>query len=653
MKQRNGILIVDDTLSTLKLLADTLISEKYRVRPVTSGAQALESINAELPELILLDIRMPGMDGFEVCKRLKAGEATRAIPILFLSATTDAQERVQGFELGGVDFIPKPFQRAELLARVRTHLELSRLQVNLEELVAQRTKELQASEEKFSKAFRCSPVACSIVSLDDRRVLDVNNAFCDTTGYGPGEIMGRFPEDLSLWVDPEIRQRMFDDIRSQGGCRGLDFRFQTKDGEIRTGILSAEAIEFGGRPCILTAAEDITERVLLEEQLRQAQKMEAVGQLAGGVAHDFNNILAAMQMTVGFLQTEPGLPASVLSGLQALQLEAERASGLTRQLLLFSRRQRALPSLIDLNEIVKNMISMLGRLLGSRVRLEVVSDNALHRVHADPGMIEQVIMNLCVNARDAMPNGGRVIVGLSRERVDRSSPPGAADEHGVFVRLSVTDEGVGIKPAVLRHLFEPFFTTKEPGKGTGLGLSTVSGIVKQHHGWIDVDSAEGKGSTFHVFIPALSEVGDDACKLAEEPLAPGGSETILMVGERELLGREMVLSLRKLGYGVFDAEDSECALKIWTDHGGQIDLMIAQAPLTDGGAGVELARKLRAEKKNLGVLMLAPQGQASQEPDSGSPAVDEFPVLPMPCHAARLAAVVRSCLDATSTSSRI
>jgi len=665
MSERRGILVVDDTVSALKLLAGALSTEGYHVRPCASGAAALASVLAEPPELVLLDIRMPGMDGFEVCRQLKATESSRDIPVLFLSATIDPEERVKGFSVGAVDFISKPFQRDELMARVRTHLELSRLRTKLESQVAARTEELRAandqlltelaerkraesalrlSEEKFSKAFHSSPVIMVITTLEEQVFLDVNKAFEHGTGYAKTEVLGRTAGDISLMTEPGVLEWLRQKLHTDGSCYELDFRFRTKTGEVRSGRLSSERIEFNGQACALTVAEDVTERSFLEEQLRQAQKMEAVGRLAGGVAHDFNNILCAILMGLGHLRTSELSREALTEGLREMEGEANRAVSLTRQLLLFSRRQRADAKVADLNQIVRQILAMLRRLMGEDIQLTFETDTPVLCVNADTGMIEQVLMNLCINARDAMSDGGRVAIATRRARVE--APAGVRNTNarpGLFVCLTVADQGSGMDEATLKRIFEPFFTTKEVGKGTGLGLATVFGIIKQHQGWIDVESVPGKGSVFSIYLPLIETFSEP--EAAREAVAEirGGSETILVVEDDHAVRRSIVLGLRKLGYAVLEAADANHALRIWGEYHDKIDLLLTDLIMPGGLSGIDLANRLRSEKRGLRIIVSSGYAAIMSNPDLLTS--QGFAGLAKPYDGMVLARAVRSCLD--------
>jgi PAS domain S-box-containing protein len=349
-------------------------------------------------------------------------------------------------------------------------------------------------------------------------------------------------------------------------------------------------------------ARDITESLNLEAQLRQALKMESIGQLAAGVAHDFNNILTVIQGHAGLLLGDPQLPAAFTESIKQISTAAERAASLTRQLLMFSRKQIMQPRLLNLNEVVQNLAKMVRTLLGEHITFRKHTAEGLPPIHADPGMIEQVIINLAANARDAMPRGGELLLRTYAVEIDpdyaRSVPEARP---GYFVCLSISDTGHGMTPEVRSHIFEPFFTTKEIGKGTGLGLATVYGIVKQHQGWIEVDTEVGQGTTFRVFFPAVCKAPPKSAATSSQP-APGGHETILVVEDEPAL-RELVTEiLEKKGYTVLQAATGLKALEVWAQHKDRIDLLFTDMMMPEGVSGLELSERLRAERPELKVI---------------------------------------------------
>ena len=345
---------------------------------------------------------------------------------------------------------------------------------------------------------------------------------------------------------------------------------------------------------------DITERKQLEEQLRQSQKMEAIGQLAGGVAHDFNNILGAMMLQTELTGMIEGLPEEVRKGLEEIRGGAERAANLTRQLLLFSRRQVMQPRQLDLNESVTSLARLLQRILGEDIRLQLNLHPRPVVTYADAGMLDQVLMNLAVNARDAMPGGGQLTLETAEKILDEAQAQMIAGSlPGRFVRLKVSDTGCGIPPENLSRNFEPFFTTKEIGKGTGLGLATVFGIVKQHGGWLQVHSVVGKGAVFEVFLPASDATAAAAPKPTGKARPPGGSETILLVEDDLALRTLARVVLERHGYRVVDAGDGLEALNVWPACKDRVALLLTDLVMPEGVTGQELAAQLQAEKPDL------------------------------------------------------
>jgi nitrogen-specific signal transduction histidine kinase/ActR/RegA family two-component response regulator len=351
-------------------------------------------------------------------------------------------------------------------------------------------------------------------------------------------------------------------------------------------------------------AEDVTERRALEDQLRQSQKMEAVGRLAGGVAHDFNNLLTVIkgysELMLDQLQQADPLRGSI----EEVKKAADRAAGLTRQLLAFSRKQVLAPRVLDLNSIVTNMERLLQRLIGEDVQLATQLYGELGRVKADPGQTEQVIMNLAVNARDAMPKGGKLVITTSNAFLDAASLPRQTVVPGPYVRVDVSDSGVGMTPEVMSRIFEPFFTTKEQGKGTGLGLSTVYGIVQQSGGYVDVQSEIGKGSTFSVYLPRVDERAEAPVAGSTLPERQAGTETILLVEDEDGVRNLARQLLQKHGYSVLDTRHGGEALLVCERHQGAIHLLLTDVILSQM-SGRDLARRLAQIRPQMKVLYMS------------------------------------------------
>ena len=344
---------------------------------------------------------------------------------------------------------------------------------------------------------------------------------------------------------------------------------------------------------------DMTERVHLEAQQRQTQRLESVGQLAANVAHDFNNIITIIQGYTSLLLSQRELPPEMNDPLHQISTATERATNLTRQLMIFSRKNRVEPRLLDLNELVQSFGYLLRRLLGEEIGQQFNFASGLPSVQADPGMMEQIIMNLAINAREAMPKGGKLLIETSAVEVNeeyaRQNPEARP---GKFVCLSVSDTGAGMNPETMSKIFEPFFTTKQAQ--VGLGLSAVYGIVKQHQGWIEVSSVMGQGSTFKVYLPALSPRQDD--KQTVEPAALGGSETVLVVEDEPALRELSVRQLRKLGYRILQASSGTEALSIWQQNADKVDLLFTDMVMPDGMTGRDLAETLLTQKPDLKVI---------------------------------------------------
>ena len=355
----------------------------------------------------------------------------------------------------------------------------------------------------------------------------------------------------------------------------------------------------------LALRESESARQHLQEQLVMAQKLEAVGRLAGGVAHDFNNILASMMLHLDLLKSEAEISPSRQDSLDELIHSSRCAASLTRQLLLFSRREPAQRQVVDLNAIVGNLLKMLARLVGEHLTLVQAGPQEPLWLLADPGRLEQVVMNLVVNARDAMPGGGRIVLRTEAVTVDAAQASRhPAGQVGPFVRLSVIDQGCGMSATILARIYEPFFTTKEAGKGTGLGLATVFGIVQQHTGWIEVESAEGKGSSFSVYLPA--HVGSSAARTLEAPAVPvaRGSETILVAEDNEALCLAVVKLLRRSGYQVLEAADGRTARAVLDARPGEVDLLLADVVMPGGLMGHEVASG-RSEGRRPKVILMS------------------------------------------------
>lgn len=426
----------------------------------------------------------------------------------------------------------------------------------------------------------------------------------------------------------------------------VDLRMLRLDGSAFDAEVSTTQLVFNGKPASIVFFRDVTERKRIGLQLRQAQKMDAVGQLAGGVAHDFNNILAVILMQIGLLNSNPALGGDVREALKEVEDATSRAIKLTRQLLLFSRQEMVEARPLDLDGLAKNHLKMLRRLMPENIEIRYDGWGKCLWIKADAGMIEQVVMNLCINARDAMPKGGSLLVATSAIEFS-DNIPNRNVKPGLYARLSVVDQGCGMDEQTLHKIFEPFFTTKGVGQGTGLGLATVYGIVKQHGGWLDVHSKVGKGSEFHVYLPAMISTP------AEEPRAPltaisvRGTETVLLVEDEDSVRKVASAYLRRLGYTVVEANNADTALVIWREMREKIHLILTDMIMPGRMTGLDLAEAVWKEDRRVPVIISSGYNTELQNRHT-----EEFPCLsklPKPYTAAVLAKAIKDALETRKT----
>jgi two-component system, cell cycle sensor histidine kinase and response regulator CckA len=440
----------------------------------------------------------------------------------------------------------------------------------------------------------------------DGRFLDVNPALIQMLGYDSVEQVLMLDPQREVFLDAGDHDRLMHEFQHTGSLDSVEVRWKRKDG-------SAIIVRLSGRAAtapdeadqsLEIIAEDVTERRALEEQFRQAQKMEAVGRLAGGVAHDFNNLLMVVSGYTEVLLESLQEDSPLLPKVQAIQQAADRATMLTRQLLAFSRKQLLELKVVDMNAIVTDMERLLGPLIGENIELMTRLAPGVGQTRADAGQLEQVIMNLVVNAKDAMPSGGKILIQTSEAKLDATRPEHSLITSGSYILLTVSDTGVGMNKETQSRIFEPFFTTKEQGKGTGLGLSTVYGIVKQSGGYIFAESELGRGTTFLIYLPRVAETAEHSAarQLAQPPT--GGSETVLLV-EDEASVRELVrdtLTIR--GYRVIEAADGVAGMKLMETYPDNIDILITDVVMP-GMSGRELALRVSAARPSIKVLYLS------------------------------------------------
>jgi len=443
----------------------------------------------------------------------------------------------------------------------------------------------------------------------DGKFLDVNPALVQMLGYDSAEQLLAVDLARDIYAEPAQRARLLEEIGEDRTIKGVEAQWKRKDGRVITVRLSGRGgLRYANEPpSFEMIAEDVTERRLLEDQLRHSQKMEAVGRLAGGVAHDFNNLLTVIKGYSDLMLNELRPGDRLRNEVDEIRRAADRAAALTRQLLAFSRRQVLEPRLLDLNQVVNNMDRMVRRLLGDDVELHTSLDPHLGSVKADPGQIEQVLMNLAVNARDAMPTGGRLTVETRTVELDSSyTRDRQMQQAGQYAMLAVSDTGIGMEPEVRSRIFEPFFTTKDPGKGTGLGLSTVYGIVQQSGGHISCYSEVGKGTCFKIYLPVVAGTVTDASKVATPPSAQAysGTETILLIEDEDGVRALVRDILQRQGYNVLETHDGAEAMAMADRHQGKIDLLLSDVVLAHM-SGREIAKQICAKRQDMRVLFIS------------------------------------------------
>ena len=613
-----------DNLLTLSALLKAFLPEASLITS-QSGADGIRRARLERPDAILLDIQMPGMDGYESTCRLKSSPATQHIPIILMTAhRTESACKVRGLECGADAFLAKPIDEAELVAQIKAMVRIKRSEDalreerdGLEELVAKRTSDLlRANQELQQNVERLAESKARYA----RAVRGTSDGLWDwdlLTGdcyYSPRwkELLGFAADALPNHGDTFFSRLHPDDLpRVEAALQdhfagrepfNVEFRLRTRDDSfLRFRSRGQAEWDQRGIPVRMSGAiTDITEREQMEEQLRQSQKMEAVGQLAGGVAHDFNNILTVISGYANILKMDMAEDCKQVELVEQIVVAAERASQLTRGLLAFSRKQPMAPQKADLREIVQRVEKFLVRVIGEDIQLKTELLPYPLPVYVDLGQMEQVLINLAANARDAMASGGvfTISTGLLEECdsfYNFNAPPG---RYGVVI---ISDNGKGMDAETQSRLFEPFFTTKEVGKGTGLGMAIVYGIVRQHKGLIKVMSSPGEGTTFSIYLP-LGE--NKECVLGENPVAAApeqGSETIL-VAEDDPSVRNMVnMVLTKFGYRVILAENGQDVVDSFTANQENVGLVLMDIimPKKNGIEAFAEIRKLQPEAKVL------------------------------------------------------
>ena len=665
------VLIADDNIDMRTYLQKLLQAAGFQVEAVNDGEQALSRARERKPDLVLSDVMMPKIDGFGLLAALRKDAQLRDVPVLLLSARAGEEAKVEGFAAGANDYLVKPFSARELVARVRANLELAvlrresqealrRLNESLEQQVADRTADLRGKEARMRAIFATSYTYQGYMSTDGT-LLDANATSLAGIKSQLQDVIGKpfwqtpwfagTPGISELVRDAIPRVAAGDIVRQeihvnlpQGGWRWFDFQMRpVRDSQNHVVAIVPEAVE-------------VSERRRAEEALRQAQKMEGIGQLTGGVAHDFNNLLTVI---VGSLETvrrqikQAGFDAANIEHLiDSAMRGAQRAASLTQRLLAFSRQQPLDPKPIDVSRLVGGMSDLLHRTIGEQISIETVMSAGLWRTNIDANQLEMAIINLAVNARDAMPNGGKLTLETSNVSLDEGYTADQAEVvPGQYVMLAVTDNGVGMTPETVAKAFEPFFTTKDIGHGTGLGLSQVYGFVKQSGGHVKIYSEIGYGTSVKIYLPRLYST--EAVAAADPParITKGrDDETILAVEDDSDVRAHTCGILRELGYRVLEASKGIAALEILQAH-PEIDLLFTDVGLPGGMNGRQLAGAARKLNRKLKVLFTTGYARnAIVHEGRLDPGVQ---LITKPFSYAALSGKIRDMLDARSPPPRI
>jgi two-component system, cell cycle sensor histidine kinase and response regulator CckA len=599
---RSTILIVNDTPDQSDFMCLLLQKAGYDILTASRVREGFEIALRECPDLVISDVMMQSVDGVELCRLIRAEPRLCATPVLLAGGQRkDSASVIEGVKTGADDYLEMPCEPMRLIAKVSGLIERKQA----EEL-------RRVTEERYQLLFDHNPLPMWVYELEELRILAVNQAAVHHYGYSRDEFLRMTIKDIRPTEDIPALLDHLDKIANGFSVTTETWRHHKKDGTLIDVEIASSQITWMGWPSMLVMVKDITEHKLVEkrlrereEQLRQASKMEAIGRLAGGIAHDFNNLLTAITgySDLSLRHLAPNDPLH--RNIQEIKKAGERAGGLTRQLLAFGRKLGLRPAVLDLNAIVSDLKRMLPRLIDENIEVQTNLEPSLWPVKADQGQIEQLIMNLSVNARDAMPCGGKLVIETANVEMDREiAQRYDSVRAGSHVLLTVSDTGTGMDVETQREIFEPFFTTKKEGKGTGLGLSIVYGIVKQSGGYISVESSEGKGTSFKIYLPRVNE------KVAQVPVGhslselPRGNETILVVEDEELVRQMTRVILETSGYTVLQACHGDEAITLCQQYQRPIDLLVTDVVMPQM-SGPQIARRLALLRPEIRVLYMS------------------------------------------------
>jgi PAS domain S-box-containing protein len=655
--RRPRVILADDNADMRTYVARILHGAGYDVLAVPDGEEALRACGMQpAPDLMLTDVMMPRLDGFGLLRALRADPAMEGLLVILLSARAGEEARVEGLLAGADDYLVKPFSARELLARVEGSIRLSRQRRQAAErerqlhteLVAERGRAALRESESLRRIFEgkyrllLEQAQEAILVLDTGgRVLEANRGAEALFERPHDAIVGNALESFVAPAQIGEWHKLF--AADLNGLARL--QLPRADGKPRHVEVSATRVPLDDEAIMLLIARDVTERLLLEQQLRQAQKMEAVGQLTGGVAHDFNNLLTVIIGQIELVSEAVSGDAQLASLVTSIDEAAERGAQLTQRMLAFARKQPLQARTFDLNEVVERMAPMLQRTLGEDIAIKVIPGKGLGQAVADPSQVEDAILNLAVNARDAMPSGGQLVIETANASLDDAYAARNVEiAPGDYVVVTVTDSGTGMPQEVIERAFEPFFTTKDVGRGTGLGLSMVYGFVKQSGGHVKIYSELGHGTAIKIYLPRTANVAAaiDAARAAGAEARALRQETVLVVEDEPAVRAVAVRHLTTLGYQVLEAEDGPAALKLLQAATG-IDLLFTDLIMPNGMNGQELFRKARERRPALKALFTS--GYSEQFIKARDAVDRDIPMIGKPYRRQALAEKIRAALD--------
>jgi two-component system cell cycle sensor histidine kinase/response regulator CckA len=625
MAEAPRILVVDDTEANRYAVGRHLRQAGYIVLEASDGHRALAMLARELPDLLMVDIRMPGMDGIELVRRVRSDPRTMHMPVLQVSASfTDPVSQALGLDSGADGYLTHPVEPLVLLATVRALLRARSAE-----------REARAAEAAWRATFEA--IGDGVCVVDPTGCIERWNAAFETI-VGGADLLGRqLITVLPLRIIPDPPYVTLEDGTA---LQGVEF---ATDGKRLRATASTMPEGPARSVCVFT---DVTRQRAAEIRVQQAQRLETAGQLAGGIAHEINNMMTVILGLTEFVTRSGDLSETTRRDMGEIGKAADRGAAMARQLLAFTRRQMLQPRLLDINATLTSMSRLITQLMSAdrEVTFHLSADAGL--VYVDEGQLEQVILNLALNARDAMERGGRLGISTASERLGKAFAdryPGIEIRPGMYVRITVKDSGIGMDAATLERVFEPFFTTKPVGKGTGLGLATVYGIVKQSNGYVWAESSPSAGSSFHIYLPQASgRAGSGSAAIPSPPLRRG-TETVLVVDDEPMVRALARRALEYYGYTVLEAGDGEAALQVVAaDVERKIAMVLADVvmPRMDGR---ELSERLRKSHPSLLVLYMS--GHTGDELARRQLLDPTVPFIQKPFHPDELVAEVQELLD--------